>query len=82
MLEGVDLTKLSSILEPSAGKGDIVDYISDYVKAHPYDFQYHKLDIDLIEINPNLQHILKGKGYRVVHDDFLAFETYKRYDLI
>lgn len=79
MLSGIKLEYIKAILEPSAGKGDIVDYIAEYVKAK---FRHHKLDIDTIEINENLQHILKGKGYRVVHDDFLTYETYKRYDLI
>lgn len=82
MLCGIDLRCIKTILEPSAGKGDIVDYIMDYAKAHEYHFRYHKLDIDTIEINENLRHILKGKGYRVVHDDFLTFNTYKQYDLI
>ena len=46
---------------------------------------YHKkycFDIDCIEIDPNMQHILKGKGYRVVYNDFLKYDTMKEYDLI
>lgn len=82
MAKGIDLRELKTILEPQAGRGDIVDYIQEYINAHEYDFRYHNLDIDTIEINPNLRHILKGKGYRVVHDDFLTYETYKQYDLI
>ena len=82
MLEGVKLGQVKTILEPSAGKGDIVDYIVDYVKTNEHRFRYHEFDVDTIEINENLRHILKGKGYRVVHDDFLTFQTYKQYDLI
>ena len=82
MLEGIDLKTINTILEPEAGKGDIIDYIKNYINAHEYNFRYHKLDIDAIEINPNLRHILRGKSYRVVHDDFLTYETYKKYDLI
>lgn len=43
---------------------------------------YHKVDVDCIEIDPNLRSVLKGKGFRVIHDDFLTFQTYKQYDLI
>lgn len=82
MLEGVKLGQVKTILEPSAGKGDIVDYITEYVEKNEYEFRHHKLDIDTIEINENLRHILKGKGHRVVHDDFLTFQTHKQYDLI
>ena len=35
-----------------------------------------------IEIDQNLQHILKGKNFRVVHNDFLTYDTMKEYDLI
>ena len=39
-------------------------------------------DIDCIEIDQNLQHVLKGKDYRVVYNDFLTYNTMKEYDLI
>jgi hypothetical protein len=39
-------------------------------------------DIDAREIDADLQHILKGEQFRVVHNDFLTFDTYKRYDLV
>lgn len=78
MLEGIELYPLNNILEPSAGKGDIVDYIDRKVKSN----RYNKVDIDTIEIEPELKLILKGKGYKVVHDDFLSYDSYKRYDLV
>ena len=31
MFEGVNLYKVHTILEPSAGKGDIVKYIEEYI---------------------------------------------------
>lgn len=40
------------------------------------------MDIDCVEINENLKHILVGKGFKVVDRDFLNFDTEKRYDLI
>ncbi|HHX70862.1 MAG TPA: DUF4942 domain-containing protein, partial [Gallicola sp.] len=70
----------NSILEPSAGKGNIVDKLKEKEKIYKY--SNYKFDIDCIEIDKNLQHILKGKGYRVVHDDFLTYDTMKEYDLI
>jgi hypothetical protein len=78
---GIELSKMNAILEPSAGKGDIVKFIlkkneSDYNRRHK------ETDIDCIEIDENLQSILKGKSYRVVHNDFLTFHTFKKYDLI
>lgn len=40
------------------------------------------IDIDVVEIEPDFQKILKGKGYKLVYDDFLTFEADKHYDLI
>lgn len=63
------------ILEPSAGKGDICDYIT----ASPY---VNKQDISCIEIDPDLQFILQGKGYRLIDSDFLEYEGAYAFDLI
>ncbi|MGF7535472.1 DUF4942 domain-containing protein [Bacillus mexicanus] len=82
MLDGVNFKKLKSVLEPSAGKGDIATAVLK--KFNLYKSKYHSenLDIDVIEIDEKLRHILKGENFRVVHDDFLTFNTYKKYDLI
>lgn len=80
MLAGLDFDYINTILEPSAGKGNIVDILKEKEKIYKY--SNYKFDIDCIEIDKNLQHILKGKGYRVVHDDFLTYDTMKEYDLI
>lgn len=76
MFEGIKLYELNNILEPSAGKGDIVDYIKN-ISAKNY-----KIDIDTVELEKNLVYILKGKGYKVIHDNFLTLNTYKAYSLI
>jgi len=76
MLSGCDKDKVDTILEPSAGKGDIADYLKDWFGRRS------KYDLDCIEINPTLRATLAGKEYRVVHDDFLTYRTQKRYDLI
>ncbi|WP_249311958.1 class I SAM-dependent methyltransferase [Congzhengia minquanensis] len=82
MLSGVNLKMIKTILEPSAGKGNIVDSIKK--KEGLFSTYYNKItfDIDCVELDKNLQHILKGKNYRVVHNDFLTYETMKEYDLI
>ena len=82
MLEGLDI-HIDYILEPSAGKGDIADAVVRKIYGTNY---WHESKIremiDCVEINPNLQHILSDKHYRVVHDDFLSYRTKKQYDLI
>nr|WP_255639673.1 DNA N-6-adenine-methyltransferase [Aquibacillus saliphilus] len=82
MLSYIDFRTIKSVLEPSAGKGNIVQMIE---KKFNYNQSYSRnknYDIDTIEKDQNLQHILKGKNYRLVHDDFLTYDTYKKYDLI
>lgn len=69
-----------SFLEPSAGKGDLAGIIKEKIKKD--DYRHGDIDLDVIENEPNLQQILKGKGYRVVHNDFLTFDTLKCYDYI
>lgn len=76
----VDFCRIGSILEPSAGTGNICDYIVKKADQHP--FYNRSLDIDCIEINENRRASLKGKGYKVVYDNFLTFHTHKQYDLI
>lgn len=83
MLEGVNFDTVQSVLEPSAGKGDLAEGIKKIFERKTYSrWGSRDLDMDCIELQPELQMILKGKGYRVVHNDFLTYSTYKRYDLI
>lgn len=65
------------ILEPSAGRGDILDYIKESVSYHNTRNQYNCCEID-----PNMQAILKQKGYNVVHNDFLSYYPETMYDTI
>jgi len=64
-----------SILEPSAGSGDLIDGI---LNISP--FTHCK--IDCIELNKELREQLRAKGYNVVGEDFLKFNTDKRYDAV
>ncbi|MBR1567273.1 MAG: DUF4942 domain-containing protein, partial [Oscillospiraceae bacterium] len=92
LLAGVKWNYIESVLEPSAGKGDLARYVAGklhYSRRHypPHD-EYswrdaiREADIDCVEIDPALRNVLEGGGFRVVHDDFLTYETQKRYHLI
>lgn len=88
LLEDIDNHFVHSVLEPSAGKGDLA--MAFVQKRRRWTGHYYRndedavkaFDIDCIEIDPTLRQTLEGAGFRVVHDDFLTFETQKRYDLI
>lgn len=83
MVNGLDFNYINSILEPSAGKGNIIDKLKEIEKpAYSYSSKKFNFDIDCIEIDDNLRHILKGKNYRLVYNDFLSYDTMKEYDLI
>lgn len=80
IFQNVNWKKVQYVLEPSAGKGHIVKYILDKAGNYPH---YNKgLNVDCIEKDPDLQKVLEGEDLRVVHDDFLTYRTFKRYDLI
>jgi len=63
-----------TILEPSAGKGDILDFISDS--------GVRKNKLYACEINQDLQYILQEKGYKVINNDFLTYQGDYHFDLI
>lgn len=132
MLEGIDWRYIHTILEPSAGKGDILREIAKVENGRAC---YGDFDVDCIEIDANLRQILKynfsegrkheikcmkteekcvwnsvkcrhetvelsesqkaknrevkeelktffEKGIHIVHDNFLTYTPFKRYDLI
>lgn len=95
MFAKVDWSKVEAILEPSAGKGDLVDcmaslkekFLPARLGRHPHRARKIGVDsaaekTDVIECDANLRLILRAKGYRLISDDFLTFTTNKRYDLI
>lgn len=79
LLNDVDFTLVSTILEPSAGKGDLLDYVLSRKDRLGRNKEY---DIDCIEIDTDLRATLKGKGYRVIANDFLKLKNHKIYSLI
>lgn len=64
-----------SILDPSGGSGAYVDRLVE-------EYGIEKNDISCIEIDPELQATLTGKGYKVIDSDFLAFSDPIYFDLI
>lgn len=87
---GVDYKRrIKYILEPSAGRGDLIDgYIKQYEGGQNINGYWttgnkaNNLKIDTIELDENLINVLRGKGYNVVFNDFLEFNPVRFYDLI
>ncbi len=79
ILGNIKWYKVSTVLEPSAGTGNIVEYIRENAKDR---YGNCGVDIDCIEKESEFKSILEGKKFKVVHDDFLTFRTFKSYDLI
>ena len=73
MIDCVDWSRVRMMLEPSAGKGDILDG----VKAAG-----HHCAMECAEIDPDLREVLRGKKYLVAAEDFLSWDAQTRYDLI
>lgn len=87
MLSCVKWEGVYTILEPSAGKGDLADAVDRHIRARRHKISsrvYIDADepyMDCIEQDADLSALLRGKGLHVVHDDFLTFRTVKQYDL-
>jgi hypothetical protein len=73
MLRNTIILPNCKILEPSAGSGNIVDYLMSLGK---------NLNIDCVELNKELRQTLIDKGYNVIGNDFLELEPNPVYDLI
>lgn len=78
----IDFKMIQSILEPSAGSGNIIEALKQKEKLYTTSYSKFSFDIDCIESDQNLQSILKGKNFRVVYNNFLTYDTMKEYDLI
>lgn len=93
MLAKVKWTDVRYILEPSAGKGDLVTAVERMAEQRKYQErhntfstyelrEYPRKCFDVIESDSNLMQLLRGAGLRLVAEDFLTFRTTRRYDLI
>lgn len=73
-IASITRNKRSSILDPSAGNGDLLDAHAstpgDRIKRYA------------IEINPERRLVLAGKGYRVIGTDFLQYDDPMLFDAI
>lgn len=85
----VDFNRVESILEPSAGYGNLAAAaIAAYDDRHYRGFNEKERDpfladvVDLVEIDEKCRAFLKSKKANVAADDFLKLQTFKRYDLI
>lgn len=67
--------KPQNILEPSAGKGDIVEGIRD-------SYKFRHRGISAIEKDHDLRATLRGKGIKVIDSDFLTYAGPDKFDLI
>ncbi|UJP63969.1 class I SAM-dependent methyltransferase [Mongoliitalea daihaiensis] len=63
-----------TILEPSAGSGNILDVISD--------LELRDVEMYACERDPMLVETLKGKNYAVISNDFLQYDGDMYFDLI
>lgn len=69
MLDLADIRHGHRVLEPSAGKGDILDAIAERADEGGLE-----LDLVAVEVNYRLGDILKAKGYKLADErDFLEF---------
>lgn len=79
MLGMLDWKTVRTVLEPSAGKGDLVNFAKKLCKSLRHS---DNVEFDCVELDPNLQAMLVGNEFRLVGDDFLHYETVKKYDAI
>lgn len=77
MIDLADIQDGESILEPSAGNGNILDGIKQYSQ----DYSLNVI-LEAIEYNYTLSEILEMKQYKVVSNDFTEFRPFNKYDKI
>ncbi|MFG1544863.1 DUF4942 domain-containing protein [Halobacteriovorax sp. ZH2_bin.1] len=71
-----DEHEIKRVLEPSAGKGTLIDYMEEYFKYT------NKTSIFAIEKDPTLQAVLRGNNKNILDSDFLEFNSGEQFDLI
>lgn len=76
MWNKIDEQNIQTILEPSAGKGDIIKYIKDNRRYR------RRFEFSAIENDENLQAILKNDNLNLIDSDFLQYSGLDKFDLI
>lgn len=69
LIDNADLEEGMKILEPSAGQGNILEFLKEY-------------DVTVGELYSGNRTILEEKGYPVLFEDFMKYEEYEKYDRI
>ena len=59
MLAGIDLRYVSTILEPSAGTGNLIRAVAEKALAQYGRYESYNVTIDAVELDPHLRSILK-----------------------
>ena len=77
MIDLADIQDGESILEPSAGNGNILDGVKQYSQDNGLN-----VNLDAIEFNYTLSQILELKQYKVVSNDFIEFTPFNKYNKI
>lgn len=86
LLAGIDWDKTESVLEPSAGKGNLVKAVLEkYARNAKYSYSSEvKIHVDAVEIDPYLRSILRyefcGRRKSELHDRKQQLEESKTYD--
>lgn len=66
------------VLDPSAGKGNILDSVKHY---YNWERKWQKR-LFAVEIDSDLQSILKQKEYQVIGDDWMKYSSHYHFDII
>ena len=88
MFDKVNFSKVDKMLEPSAGKGDLIKSLETYrfhkvVSGRFFSLRDFRFEIDAIEIQTDLHPILNDmERVAVVDNDFLSYPGSTHYDLI
>lgn len=84
LLSGIDWYEIESVLEPSAGKGNLVDAVVRLYRQQVRQSHRSSLDIDCIEIDPYLRSILTyewgGRRENEIWDRLHQLDQKKEYD--
>lgn len=75
MVSKIQNKEARTYLDPSAGKGNIIEYLQEV-------YRYKTEKLDAIEIDETLQATLRGKNINVIDSDFLQFAGADKYDVI
>ena len=75
MVSKIQNKNAMTYLDPSAGKGDIIEYLQNT-------YQHRINKVDAIEIDETLQATLRGRNINVIDSDFLTFAGADKYDVV